>query len=209
MQKLYFTQFLKRKLFFIFILCSTSTLFSQTFTDNGINYTVTSATFPLTVEVASYNVYSGDAIIPSTVTYSGNTYSVISIGNLAFYICSGLTSVTIPDSVTSIGHDAFAACTSLTSVIIPDSVISIGYFAFGGCTSVTSVTIPNSLATIEYGVFKDCNLLASVTIPSSVTSIEGYAFFGCFSLTAVVIPSFVTSIEENAFAYWIILCNNS
>lgn len=200
MQKLYSTQFLKKKLFFIFILCTSSTLFSQTFSDNGINYTVTSATIPLTVEVASYNDFYGDAIIPSTVTNASKNYSVTSIGNLAFYTCFGLTSVTIPDSVTSIGHDAFAGCTGLTSVTIPDSVTSIGYVAFLGCTGLTSVTMPNSLATIEYGIFKDCNLLASVTIPSSVTNIEDFAFFGCSSLASVVIPNSVTSIGEYVFS---------
>ncbi len=200
MLKLYSTQFLKRKLFFIFILCSTSTLFSQTFFDNGIKYSVTSATIPLTVQVADYNDFYGDAIIPSIVTNASKNYSVTSVGNLAFYTCSGLTSVTIPDSVTSIGHDAFAGCTGLTSVIIPDSVTSIGYAAFTVCTGLTSVTMPNSLATIEYGIFKDCNLLASVTIPSSVTSIEAYAFFGCSSLTSVVIPNSVTSIGNYVFS---------
>ena len=200
MQKLYFTQFLKKKLFFIFILCASNTLFSQTFFDNGIKYSVTSATEPLTVQVANYNDFYGDAIIPNTVTYSSKNFSVTSIGDTAFYNCFGLTSVSIPDSVTNIGHDAFAGCIGLTSVTISDSVTSIGYVAFAGCTSLTSVTMPNSLATIEYGIFKDCNLLASVTIPSSVTSIEGYAFFGCSSLTSVVIPNSVTSIGEYVFS---------
>ena len=78
--------------------------------------------------------YSGltTANIPASVTYSGKTYSVTSIGDYAFRDCSGLTSVTIPNSVTSIGSWAFYNCSGLTSVTIPNSITSIGLCAFDG-----------------------------------------------------------------------------
>ena len=79
--------------------------------------------------------------------------SVTSIGDSAFYRCTGLTSVTIPDSVTSIGNKAFRSCTGLTSVTIPDSVTSIGGRAFYGCTGLTSVTIPDSVTSIGDDAF--------------------------------------------------------
>ena len=79
---------------------------------------------------ADANEYTGEVIIPSSVTYSGTTYSVTSIGDKAFGECSGLTSVSIPNSVTSIGNYAFAFCSGLTSVTIPNSVTSIGKVAF-------------------------------------------------------------------------------
>ena len=120
--------------------------------------------------------YSGNVVIPESVTYNGNTYSVTSIGWAAFYKCSGLTSITIPSSVTSIGTEAFAGCSGLTSVTIPNSVTSIGKNAFYGCSGLTSVTIPNSVTSIGNEAFSDCSGLTSVTIPNSVTSIGDRAF---------------------------------
>ena len=91
---------------------------------------------------------TGDLVIPSSVTDGSTTYSVTSIGDHAFWGCSGLTSVTIPSSVTSIGDDAFYGCRGLTSVTIPSSVTSIGVWAFYNCRGLTSVTIPSSVTSI-------------------------------------------------------------
>ena len=77
--------------------------------------------------------YNGDIVIPESVTYNENTYSVTSIGASAFRSCSGLISVTIPNSVTSIGNYVFNGCSGLTSVTIPNSVTTIGYDAFSYC----------------------------------------------------------------------------
>ena len=77
--------------------------------------------------------YSGSVIIPNSVSFNGQTYSVTSIGQWAFSYCNSLTSVTIPNSVTSIGDCAFYYCSSLTSVNIPNSVTSIGNSAFWNC----------------------------------------------------------------------------
>lgn len=77
--------------------------------------------------------YSGDITIPDKVEHKGTTYTVTSINNGAFYGCSGLTSITIPNSVTSIGSEAFSCCTGLTSVVIPSSVVFIGENAFFYC----------------------------------------------------------------------------
>ena len=131
-----------------------------------------------------------DLVIPNSVT---------SIGDKAFYGCSGLTSVTIPNSVTTIGEYAFYGCSGLTSVTIPNSVTSIESDAFSGCSSLTSVTIPNSVNSIGSGAFYDCSGLTSVTIPNSVTSIGVDAFSYCSGLTSVTIPNSVATIGYEAF----------
>ena len=146
------------------------------------------------------NEYSGVVNIPESVTYNGTTYPVTSIGNYAFDGCTGLTSVTIPNSVTSIGDFAFYVCSGLTSVTIGNSVKSIGYHAFDGCKKLTSVTIPNSVTSIGDFAFYVCSGLTSVTIGNSVKSIGDYAFYKCSSLTSLTIPNSVTSIGSSAFS---------
>ncbi len=147
------------------------------------------------------DAYVGNIIIPESTTYNGTTYSVTSIGKYAFQNCSGLTSVTIPNSVTSIGEYAFYNCSGLTSVTIPNSVTSIGYNAFADCSGLTSVTIPNSVTSIGSSAFSSCSKLTSVTIPNSVTSIGRFTFERCSGLTSVTIPNSVTSIGEFAFSH--------
>ena len=149
---------------------------------------------------ASNNHVSGDVVIPSSVEHNNVTYSVTSIGNLAFYGCSGLTSVTIPNSVTSIRDGAFRVCSGLTSVSIPNSVTFIGAWAFYGCSGLPSVTIPNSVNAIGDLAFYGCSVLTSVSIPNSVTLIGNNAFSACNGLTSVSIPNSVTTIGESAFA---------
>lgn len=187
-----------------FALLVTTTLWAHNFEVDGIFYDIIDENnVEVTYKGSDYdsyrNEYSGEVIIPSTVTYNGTTYSVTSIGALAFYSCSSLTSVTIPNSVTSIERSAFYYCSSLTSVTIPNSVTSIGDWAFGDCTSLTSITIPNSVTTIGYAAFYNCPSLTSITIPNRVTSIGKRAFQGCSSLTSVTIGNSVTSIGAWAF----------
>ena len=141
--------------------------------------------------------------------YSCRTYikrvvmqqGVTSIGDHAFWDCSGLTSVTIPDGVTSIGDYAFAYCVSLTSATIPEGVTSIGGSAFSGCSGLTSVTIPSSVTSIGWSAFENCTALTFMTIPESVTYISEEVFSNCIRLARVTIPKSVTEISSKAFYY--------
>ena len=117
---------------------------------------------------------TGGVVIPATL----GDRPVSSIGDFAFYGCSGLTSVTIPSSVTSIGEGAFWKCSSLISVTLPASIVSIKDMAFADCKSLTSVTIPDGVTSIEKFAFSGCDCLTSVTIPDSVTRIGDAAFSG-------------------------------
>ncbi len=147
----------------------------------------------------SYSNLNGSLNIPSTVTFSGKTYSVEWIDDCAFEYCSGLSSVTIPNSVTSIGFGAFQYCSGLTSMTIGNSVTSIGNAAFDGCIGLTSVTIPNSVTSIEDLAFYGCSSLTTVNIGNSVTSIPNGCFYGCSGLTSVNIGTSVKLIGIDAF----------
>ena len=129
-----------------------------------------------------------DLVIPEGVT---------SIGDYAFYECSGLSSVTIPEGVTSIGYYAFYECSGLSSVTIPASMTSIGYCAFNGCSGLGSVTIPEGVTSIDWWAFYRCSGLSSVTIPASVTSIGDYAFDNCENLATIV--SFIEEPSSVSF----------
>ncbi len=124
---------------------------------------------------------------------------VTSIGNEAFYGCSSLTSIVIPEGVSSIGYSAFNGCSNLTSIALPGGVTFIGTFAFNGCSSLASIVIPEGVTSIGYSVFRGCSSLASIEIPKGVTSIDDFAFEGCSSLTSLEIPEGVTSICDYAF----------
>jgi ribulose 1,5-bisphosphate synthetase/thiazole synthase len=136
------------------------------------------------IVITRYHGSKTEVSIPSRI----QNLQVTSIGELAFFFCKSLTSVTIPNSVTSIGDFAFLFCESLKSVTIPNSVTSIGGGAFMGSTSLTSVTIPNGVTSIGDGAFSSTSL-TSVTIPNSVTSIGGGAFADCKNLTEIKVTA--------------------
>ena len=166
---------------------------------DGIYYNILS-TANLTVEVTQGGKeYSGDIVIPSTITYKSRVFTVGSIGENAFYYCIDLTSVTIPNSVTSIGQKAFSYCVSLRSIEIPNSMSSIASCMFKNCTGLKSIKISNSVSRIEQSVFEGCTSLTSIEIPSSVTRIGEKAFEGCSGLTSIEIPNSVTRIEAETF----------
>ena len=214
---------MKRILFLSLCLMAAMLSFAHDFEVDGIYYSITSSTAPYTVVVTykgtSYseysNEYTGSVTIPEKVTYNGKTYSVTSIGWSAFRECSGLTSITIPNSVTSIWEDAFygtawydnqpnglvyagkvaykykGAMPENTAIVLEEGTTEIASKAFYNCSGLTSITIPNSVTRIGMEAFRDCTGLTSIEIPNSVTVIGGEAFSGCTGLASVTIPNSV------------------
>ena len=171
---------------------------------------IASVTYELSESPQNYLGLSSIGI-PSQVVYNGADYSVTSIGSRAFYNCSGLTSLTIPNSVTNIESSAFSHCSSLTSATIPNSVTNIGMAAFCGCSSLTSVNIPNSVTSIGERAFYRCSSLASISVETGNTVYDSRNNCNAIIETAThtlvagchntVIPSSVTSIGSYALGY--------
>ena len=139
-----------------------------------------------TAEVVGYEMVTGSAVIPEQILWADIYYTVTGIGEDAFWNCTDLTSIAMPDLLERIGDFAFGGCINLTNITFPfNRLQSIGKGAFSNCIRLTSLTIPNSVTSIEKSAFYECSGLTSVTIPNSVKSIGEDAFDGCNSLTRV------------------------
>ena len=212
-----------RKLFTLLlaVAASVGTMFASTQID-GIWYLFSSNKATVTYQGSTYSSYpdeySGDIVIPASVTHNNVTYSVTSIGNEAFHNCATLTSVTIPNSVTSIGEEAFYGCSGLTSITIPNSVKIIGDYAFSGCSNA-SITIPNTVTNIGDNAFGSVpniiyygSLLGSPWGAKCINGfVDGYFVYTsalkttliacCTSVQGdIVIPNSVTRIGSSAFS---------
>ena len=167
-------------------------------TTSSSSSSVSGATYQYNGNFTYYHYYIPSSIKSVTITRG-------SIPSCAFYNCTGLTSITIPDSVTSIGNYAFYGCTGLTSITIPDSVTSIGRFAFNNTAWYNNQ--PDGLVYAGKVAYKYKGTMpnnASIVIKNGTLGIAGYAFSGCSSLTSITIPDSVTSIGDSAFSG----CNN-
>ena len=124
--------------------------------------------------------------------------SVRHIGIGAFNFCTSLERIELPNKLTEICQGTFSGCTSLKSIDIPNSVIEIGGGAFSGCTSLKSIDIPHSVTTIDDNAFSDCASIESIDIPNSLEYIGAHAFAGCISLHRIIIPSSIRYIGDYA-----------
>ncbi|MBQ5995561.1 MAG: leucine-rich repeat protein [Clostridia bacterium] len=187
---------------------------SFAYTSGDWEYTVSNGK----ATVTRYKGNASDVTIPSKL----DGYNVSVIGSNAFYGCSSVISVTIPDSITKTEKDIFKNCKSLknvilyykqsiegshfirdlvTNVVVVNGVTRIPEAAFEGYQSLASLTLPNTVTTIGAYAFDACGKLMSLTIPQSVKKIDGSAFSGCDMLKGVYIPSSVETIGYDAFGY--------
>ena len=189
----------RQLLLFSVLFLSLLSIHARSFISNGINYNITSVVLPYSVSVTSGVSYTGDLVIPTTVSHNDTVFSVTSISSTAFNGSSGLTSVSIPNSVTSIGAGAFYGCSGLTSInlnpanqyfVFTDGILynaSQSQLIYCLTRKIGKIDIPNTVTTIGTGAFYGCSGITSVSIPNSVTYISSQAFYNCTGLATVVI----------------------
>lgn len=156
-----------------------------------------------------HGTYSGDIVIPETVTYNNKTLTVVKIGEKAFSYCSGLSSVTIPQTVTSIEERAFFACPSITKIIIPNSVTYIGDSTFFGCGSLSEIVFEDGNEILEWednskyicGIFNGCPM-DSLYIGRNFKDISynNYELFEGSSVKKIKVGNTVTKIDNSSFS---------
>lgn len=201
------------KLSLLLTLLLPATALAYDFEVDGIYYLKNGNEATVTYRGASSNQYSdeytGEVIIPETVTFNDTTYLVTRIGSSTFSNCTELINVTIPNSVTDIGDYAFLGCSGLISIDLPSSITNISNSTFHNCSSLASINVASSNP--KYDSRNNCNAIIetatntiitgckNTVIPNSVTSIGNGAFAGCTELTGIDIPNSVRIIGEGAF----------
>lgn len=216
-----------KKLFsFLMMAYAATNLLAYDFMVDDMYFNVTNDTLPpFTAEITRQQYggdYSGDVIIPDSVVHNDTTFLVTRIGDHAFYDCSSLNSIAIPNTIESVGYGAFIYCRDIQSITLPNSIKVIDEIAFSECYSLKSINIPENVTSIGSGAFSDCiSLECHIEIPGTMTSLETYvfsntgivsisipnsiirigdgAFYGCSSLEEIELPNSIQSIGARAF----------
>lgn len=196
----------KKHLLTALSLLFVTTVAAHDFEVNGIYYKITNTvenTVAVTYKGNNYtsysNEYTGNIIIPQSVTYNGISYNVTSIDKYTFYTCTSLNSVRIGENIIDIGKYAFYGCTNLLKIDIPNNVINIGEYVFSNCTGLNSVVLSSNIKNISKGCFQYCTLLTDINIPSGIAIIDDYAFRECINLLNISVPNSVIHIGNYAF----------
>lgn len=146
--------------------------------------------------------YSGDVVVPPTVTHDGQDFTVTAVAFQGFYGNQGLNSVSLPSTVNIIDLYAFYACRNLTQVNIPEGVTDIEYCAFGMCPRLPSIIIPKSVTRIAQNAFSDCQSLTSITCratePPACSDVNCF-HSSLYTNATLYVPS--NSVEQYRQAY--------
>ena len=197
------------------ILCSFTQAFAYDAYVDNIYYNLDTAAKTAEVTSSGRNYqkeYSGDIVIPSTVTYNGETYTVTGIGEHAFYYPENTNSITLPSTITYIGSTAFYACLDMVSICIPQSVTRIENDAFYSCSALKEILVDENNAAYKSvgGVLYSKDMTSIIRFPEGLTAdsfvlpgtvkfISPYAFFSCQNLMSVTLPESVTEIGDWSF----------
>lgn len=166
----------------------------ETATIDGITYLLDGGK----ASVMQQKGLTGDIVIPETVRYGGDDYTVTTVQNNAF---SGndITGVVLPNTVTVMGSSCFSSCSKLVSADLPDNITSLGGNSFSFCYSLKSVDLPEALVSLGDMCFESCNMLEAIELPAGVTSLGSACFSGCTALQAITLPNSIDNIESRCF----------
>ena len=195
-----------RKFFFLLLalatLANVSAAVKDTFEIGELTYTVlteSGTTGTVSVKATSTEI-TGKVIIPERVSNNGKDYTVTQVADKAFWHCTQMTSVKIPESVNYVGSFGFNDCASLDSLVFPnDDLTFSAWYVCSGCKNLKYVRLPANLQKLGYEMFSECENLESIHIPESCTNWSTYSFFRCYKLKNVNIPYGVKTIGQAAF----------
>ena len=152
---------------------------------------------------SNYASLPSKVYVPATVNCANKTFKVTGIGDNAFYSCSAIQEIVLPESLVSVGDAAFYSCANLQHVSLPSSIRRIGKGAFWNCSELSEITIPQGVTAIPENTFNGCVKLEKVNLPTSVNTIGNAAFRGC-AISKLILPESVSSLGSGAFS----ACNN-
>lgn len=144
-------------------------------------------------------IYRNDVIVPESFTHHEHEYEIVAIGEKAFYRCSGLASVSLPNTVIEIKQQSFSGCSEMDNIYLNTNLQKIGDAAFSDCSSVSRIVLPNSVSDVGNNAFSNCTHLESIVLPNQLTKISDGLFNGCSSLSSISIPNSVQSIGQCSF----------
>jgi hypothetical protein len=170
----------------------------------------------------NYTKPEGNLVLPTNVSINNTTYSVTQIGKRAFYECTSISSVSIPNSVTSVEHESFFGCSGIDAINIPNTVSSFersalegtGWYnnqsdgvlylndwclGYKGDKPIGQISILNGTKHLAGRAFEYCDSLILISMPDSMTSIGQSAFRGS-GLSSIFIPESVFIIGDYAFS---------